>query len=96
MSRRRRQSHDDFPLPWQLEVVFWVIGILCVPIAMWWFINKITSPAEVLGAVLAAPVDTRGIVEAVQPLIWIFGLIVGVGVRCWLRRIVVDRLNRVL
>ena len=96
MSRRRRDQFDDFALPWELEIPFWLIGIVCVPIAMWWLTSEITSPAETLGTMLRVTVDTRGIVESAEPLIWISGLIVGIRVRCWLRRLVVDRLNRAL
>ena len=94
MSRRRRDQYDDFSLPWELEIPFWVIALVCVPIAMWWFTNEITSPAEMLGTMLGVTVDARGIVESAQPLIWIFGLIVGVRVRFWLLRIVVDQLKK--
>jgi hypothetical protein len=62
---------------------------------MWWFINEITSPAEMFGTILRTPVDTHPIVEAAQPLIWVFSLAVGVRVRFWLRRIVVDRLSKI-
>ena len=94
MSRRHSQSLCDFPLPWQLELGFWVIGLMCVPVAMWWFINEITSPAETFAAILGVRADTQPIVDSAQPFIWLFGFIVGVRVRCWLRRIVVDQLNK--
>lgn len=96
MSRRRFHSHEDFPLPWHLEVFFWVVGLACVPIAIWWFINEITSPAATFGALFGVPVETQGIVDSAQPMIWLFGLLVGVRIRCWLRRAVLNRLNQVL
>lgn len=94
MSRRKNHPYEDFPLPSHLEIALWVVGLMCVPIGMWWFINEITSSAETLGAMLGVSVDPRGIVDSAQSLIWIFGLIMGVRVRCSLRRIVVDRLNK--
>lgn len=94
MSRRHVCLQEDFPLPWPVEVGLWVFGLMCVPLGMWWFINEITSPAETLGAILGVSVDTQGIIGSAQPLIWLFGFLVGVRVRCWLRRIVVHQLNR--
>lgn len=96
MRRRRTQATATFPLPWPLEVVFWVIGLACVPVAIWWLVNEITSPAETFGAILGVPVESQGIVESAQPLIWLFGFAVGVRVRFWVRGLFVDRLNRLL
>ncbi len=96
MSRRRNYSQEDFPLPWQLEAVFWLIGLLSVPIAMWWFINEITSPGRTLGVMLGVPVETQSLVDSFRVFIWIFPLLIGVRVRCALRRAVVDRLNRLV
>lgn len=96
MSRRHSYLDEDFPLPWPLEVAFWVFGLICGLLAMWWLTWEITSPAETLGAMLGVPVESQGMLDAAQPLIWLFGLIVGVRVRCWLRRIFVDLLNKAL
>ena len=96
MRRPRFQQPETFPLPWQLEAIFWLIGLACVPFAIWWLVNEMTSPAETFGAILGLRVESQGIVDSVQPLIWLFGFVVGVRVRCWVRGVVVDRLNRLL
>jgi len=63
---------------------------------MYWFTKEITSPATMLGQLFNIPVDVQPIVTAFRPMIWIFGVIIGWRVRCWLRRSIVDRLNRIL
>lgn len=100
MSRRKRYrgSEDDpgFPLPWPIELVFWIIGLICVPIGMWWITNEVTSPATLFGQMLGVEVKTKALVEPFMPMIVIFGLIVGWRVRCWLRRRVINKLEQVL
>lgn len=96
MSRRHSYSDEDSPLPWPLEVAFWVFGLICGLLAMWWLSGEVTSPAETLGKILGVPVESQGIVDSAQPLIWLFGLVVTVRGRCWLRRVFVDRLNKAL
>lgn len=80
------------PLP--LEIVFGAIGLLAVPFAMCWFVNEITSPGLAFSEIVGVPVDIQGMVDSSVPLIWIFGLIFGWRVRCWIRRQFVRRLNR--
>jgi hypothetical protein len=63
---------------------------------MYWFTMEITSPATMLGQVVNMPVDVQPIVTAFKPMIWIFGLIIGWRVRCWLRRVAIHQLNRIL
>jgi hypothetical protein len=96
MSRRRNHLQEDIALPWQAELGFALIGLICVPFAMWWFINEITAPAQFFSEMLGAPVDLHIVVESGKPLIWIFGLIVGWRVRCWIRRQVLHRISRTL
>ena len=96
MPRRDRYPHEDFPLPWQIEGIFWFIGILCVPLGMWWMLNEITSPAVMFSDVLGVAVNTQPIVDVARPFMWIFGLLIGIRVRCWLRNVVVDHLNKVM
>jgi hypothetical protein len=97
MSRRIRSRYElNWPLPWQIEVAFAVIGVICIPFGMYWFTMEITSPATMLGQVVNMPVDVQPIVTAFKPMIWIFGLIIGWRVRCWLRRVAIHQLNRIL
>ena len=97
MSRRVRSRQElDWPLPWQIEVGLAVIGLICVPFGMYWFTKEITSPATMLGQLFNIPVDVQPLITAFRPMIWIFGVIIGWRVRCWLRRSIVDRLNRIL
>ncbi len=96
MRRRRKPAHDRFPLPWQLELVCWVIGIASVPFAVWWFINEISSPAETFAEMLGVSIDTQPIIDSARPLIWVFAFIVIVRVRCWLRRMIANRLSELI
>src|SRR5260370_14999493 len=88
----KESTEPSFLLPWQVELALWFFGLICVPIGMWWFTNEITSPATMLGEMLRVPVDTQKFVEPFRPMIWIFGALVGWRVRCWLRRMLVQRL----
>lgn len=76
--------------------MFWIVGIVCVPLGMWWITNEITSPATMFGQMLGVTVDTQNLVESFRPVILLFGLIVGWRVRCGLRRVIVNRLNRIV
>ena len=98
MNSRRphlRRGEPEFPLPWQIELVFWIIGLICVPMGMWWITNEITSPATMFGQMLGVEVKP-GLAEPFLPMIVIFGLIFGWRVRWWLRRVLTDRLDRLL
>jgi hypothetical protein len=94
MSRRHSYLDEDFPLPWPLEVAFWVFGLICGLLAMWWLTSEIISRAETLGTMLGVHIESRSFVDSAQPLIWLFGFVVFVRVRCWLRRIVVNSMNK--
>jgi hypothetical protein len=94
--RKRAQGELNWPVPWQVELGFAVIGLICVPLGMYWFVNEITSPAAMVGQAFNFPVDVQPMVTAVQPMTWIFGLIIGWRVRCWLRRRVIKQLNRIV
>ena len=96
MRRLRKHEEQEWTLPWQIETVFWVVGLFCIPIGVWWITNEITSPATMLGELLGVTVETSNIVEPFRPLILLFGLFVGWRVRCWLRRMFVQRLNTFL
>jgi hypothetical protein len=96
MRRRRRYPDQEFPLPWQIEGIFWFIGLLCVPLGMWWMLNEITTPAAMFSDMLGIAVDTQPVVEVAPPLIWIVGILLGVRIRCWLRTVVVEQLNKVM
>jgi hypothetical protein len=93
VGRRSKHEEQEWTLPWQIEVVFWVVGLFCIPIGVWWITNEITSPATMLGEMLGVTVETQNIVEPLRPFILLFGLLVGWRVRCWLRRMFVQRLN---
>jgi hypothetical protein len=94
--RRRFQSQNelDWPLPWQIELACGIIGLICVPLGMCWFVQEITSPATMLGQIFNVRVDVEPILTALRPMVGIFGVIVGWRVRCWLRCNFVRRLNR--
>jgi hypothetical protein len=81
-------------LPWPIELGFGVIGLVCIPIGMWWITNEITSPAAMLGEILGVTVETQSFVEPFKPIIWLFGLLVGWRVRCRLRRMFNHQLNK--
>ena len=49
-----------------------------------------------LGEMLGVPIETQTIVAPFKPMIVIFGVIVGWRVRCWLRRTVTDKLNKLV
>ena len=94
--RFRSAEESDWPLPWQVELVFWLVGLVGVPIGMWWLTSEVTSPATMLGKMMGVTVDTQSFVEPFKPLILVFGVLFGVRVRCLLRRAILDRLNRIL
>jgi hypothetical protein len=96
MARRRHREESEWPLPWQIEIIFWIVGLLCVPLGIWWITNEITSPATMFGQMLGVTVDTQNIVEPFRPAILLFGLIIGWRVRCGLRRMLVDKLDRIV
>ena len=96
MARRRNHDKTEWPLPWPIELLFWVVGLVRVPLGMWWMTNEITSPATMFGQILGIEVDTRPMVEPFKLWILLFGLLVGWRVRCWLRRTVLRRLNNIV
>jgi hypothetical protein len=97
MSRRSRIRFEvEWQLPWQIEVILCVIGLICVPFGMWWITNEITSPATMFGQILGVTVNIENIVEPFRPAILLFGLLVGWRVRCWLRRMIGKRLSTLL
>ena len=83
-------------MPWQIELVFWVVGLLCIPVGIWWITKEITSPATVFGEMLGVTVDTQNLVEPFRPVILLFGLLVGWRVRCWLRQTLVKKLDKMV
>jgi hypothetical protein len=96
VGRRVRSDKLDWRLPWQIELALCFWGLICVPIGMWWFTNEITSPATMLGEMFNVPVDTQRFIEPFESMVLVFGVLVGWRVRCWLRRALVDRLNRIV
>jgi hypothetical protein len=96
MNRRYSHSYEDFALPWQLEVALWVLGLICGLLARWLVMYAITSRAAAFGMTLGVRVETQTIIGPVQPLLWVFALIVGVRIRCWLRRIVIKRVSNII
>jgi hypothetical protein len=96
MDRHRTHQHYELPLPWQIELGLWLVGLLCIPFGMWWITNEITSPATMFGEMLGVTVNIQNLVEPFRPVILLFGLLIGWRVRCWLRRALVEPLDRIV
>lgn len=97
MSRRNRTRDSiDWPLPWQIELALAAIGLICAPFGMYWLVNEITDPIDMLRHLFNAPVNAQPILRAFAPMIWIFGVIIGWRACCWLRQALVEKLNKIL
>ena len=94
--RRSRRPDENILLPWPIEIVFAVAGLVCVPFAMWWFLGEITAPAIQFGKALGVAVDVQPVIIALEPMIWIIGVIVGFRVWFFLRKWFIGKVNSVL
>lgn len=83
------------PLPWPLEAVFWFLGLVCIPLAMWWFVGEITTPAATFAKSFNVQIDLSPIIAACKPMTLIFGIIFGLKVRFAVRRWFVRRVEAI-